>query len=79
MRIGYAFVVADLFHVGQLRHLRIAKGLCDFLIVGVLTDEAVASYKREPITSFDERVDIVQALSLVDMVVRQDSRDPDTL
>lgn len=76
MKIGYAFVVADLFHMGQLRHLRLAKRLCDFLIVGVLTDESVASYKREPIIHFDERVDIINALDFVDMVVRQDSRDP---
>lgn len=74
--IGYAFVVADLFHAGQLRHLRMAKKLCDFLIVGVLTDEAVASYKRQPITPFDERVDIINALDFVNMVVRQDDRDP---
>jgi len=76
MRVGYAFVVADLFHVGQLRHLRMAKRLCDFLIVGILTDKATASYKRDPIIPFDERVDIIQALNFVDMVVRQDDRDP---
>lgn len=76
MRTGYAFVVADLFHVGQLRHLRMAKKLCDFLIVGVLTDKAVASYKRETIIPFDERVEIINALDFVDMVVRQDGRDP---
>jgi len=76
MRVGYAFVVADLFHVGQLRHLRMAKKLCDSLIVGVLTDKAVASYKRETIIPFDERVEIINALDFVDMVVSQDSRDP---
>jgi len=76
MRFGYAFVVADLFHVGQLRHLRMAKKLCDYLIVGILSNEAVASYKREPIIPFDERVDIINAIDFVDMVVRQDDRDP---
>jgi len=76
MTVGYVFVVADLFHAGQLRHLRMAEKLCDFLIVGVLTDVAVATYKRKPITPFDERVDIINALDFVDMVVRQDDRDP---
>lgn len=75
MRVGYAFVVGDLFHVGILRFLRFAKGLCDFLIVGVLTDEATASYKRRPFIPFDERVDIVNSLKYVDMVVAQNSRD----
>lgn len=69
-------MVADLLHAGQLRHLRIAKKLCDFLIVGILTDEAVATYKRHPIIPFDERVDIVNAFDFVDMVIRQDDRDP---
>jgi len=69
-------VVADLFHAGQLRHLRMAKKLCDTLIVGILTDVAVATYKRQPIIPFDERVDLINALDFVDMVVRQDDRDP---
>ena len=69
-------MVADLLHAGQLRHLRIAKKLCDFLIVGILTDEAVATYKRHPIIPFDERVDIVNAFDFVGMVIRQDDRDP---
>jgi len=69
-------MVADLLHAGQLRHLRIAKKLCDFLIVGILTDEAVATYKRHPIIPFDERVDLVNAFDFVGMVIRQDDRDP---
>ena len=76
MNAGYAFVVADILHVGILRYLEISKSLCDFLIVGVLTDEAAASYKRKPVIPFDERVDMIRALRCVDMAVRQNSRDP---
>ena len=75
LKVGYAFVAGDVLHVGILRLLRFARGLCDFLIVGVLTDEAVASYKRSPIIPFDERVDIISSLKYVDMVVAQNSRD----
>jgi len=79
-KVGYAFVVADLFHIGILRLLQTAGQACDFLIVGVLTDEAVASYKRRPVIPFDERVNVIRSLRCVDMVVTQDSRDPsDTL
>lgn len=74
--IGYAFVVGDLFHLGILRFLEMAEQTCDFLIVGVLTDEAATSYKRRPVIPFDERVDIIRSLKCVDMVVTQDSRDP---
>lgn len=76
MKIGYAFVIADLFHIGHLKFLQRAKQNCDWLIVGVLTDDAAASYKRRPIIPFDERVDIIQSLRCVDMVVTQSSRDP---
>lgn len=69
-------MVGDLFHIGVLRLLQTAKQMCDFLIVGVLTNKAVKSYKRRPIIPFDERVDIVRSLKCVDMVVTQDSRDP---
>lgn len=76
MKIGYAFVVADLFHIGHLNFLQKAKQNCDWLIVGVLTDSATASYKRRPVIPFDERVDIIRSLKYVDMVVTQDARDP---
>lgn len=75
-KVGYSFVVGDLFHFGILRFLKMAKQTCDFLIVGVLTDEAAASYKRRPVIPFDERVDIIRSMKCVDMVVTQDSRDP---
>ena len=43
------------------------------VIVGVLSDEAVSSYKRFPILSFDERVNIITHIKGVKNVVRQDS------
>ncbi len=49
MKIGYAYVVADLIHIGHLKHLQACQGLCDKLIVGVLTDGAVMEKKVKPI------------------------------
>lgn len=74
--IGYAFVVGDLFHVGHLQFLETAKKRSDYLIVGVLDDKAVKSYKRSPIIPLPERMRIVGALKCVDRVVIQPSRDP---
>lgn len=67
--IGYAFVVGDLLHYGHLHFLKECKKHCDYLIVGVYTDELTASYKRQPIIPFDERIELIQSLRQVDMVV----------
>lgn len=68
-RVGYAFVVADLIHIGHIRFFKKCKEYCDFLIVGVYTDELAASYKRKPIIPFEERIEMVAAIKYVDMVV----------
>jgi len=67
--VGYAFVVADLLHYGHLHFLNECKKHCDFLIVGVYTDELAETYKRRPIIPFEERIELVRALKPVDMVI----------
>jgi phosphoenolpyruvate phosphomutase len=74
--IVYSFVVGDLFHYGHLNLLKTANSLGDLHVCGVLTDNAVASYKRKPITTLKERKAIVSSLDCVDMVMSQNSRDP---
>ena len=74
--VVYTYVVGDLFHLGHLRCLQQAKALGDRLIVGVLTDEATESYKRKPIVPFEERIQIIQALKVVNGVMRQENLDP---
>jgi len=74
--IVYSSVTADLFHYGHLRLLENANKLGDFHICGVLTDEAIKSYKETPVANLKERMAIVSALRCVDMVVIQRSLDP---
>ena len=74
-KVGYAFVVGDLLHIGHLRFFQKCKKYCDFLIVGVYTDRLTASYKRKPVIPFEERIELVAALKLVDMVVEVEYRD----
>lgn len=74
--IGYTTGVFDLFHIGHLNILKRSKENCDYLIVGVSTDELVASYKHHaPIIPFEERIEIVKAIRYVDQVVPQTSMD----
>ena len=74
--IGYTSGVFDMFHIGNLNILKRAKELCDFLIVGVSTDELVREYKhKSPIISYDNRKAIVEACKYVDKVVPQVNRD----
>jgi len=73
-KIGYTTGVFDLFHIGHLNILKAAKAQCDYLIVGVSTDELVQEYKRkEPIIPYEERKAIVEAIKYVDKVVPQTS------
>lgn len=74
--VGYTTGVFDLFHIGHLNILRRAKEQCDYLIVGVSTDEVVQTYKhKRPIIPFSERIEIVKAIKYVDEVVPQTSMD----
>lgn len=67
--VGYAFVVGDLLHYGHLNFLKECKKHCSFLIVGVYTDALTESYKRRPIIPFEERIELIQSLKPVDLVV----------
>ena len=76
MAIGYAYVCADLIHVGHLNHLEACSKLCDRLVVGVLTDKAVMEKKQKPVVPFEERLRLVQALECVDIAVSQETYTP---
>ncbi len=65
---------ADLVHPGHLNILKTASEL-GRVVVGVLTDAAIASYKRLPHMSFDQRCQVVAALKGVDEVMPQETLD----
>ena len=65
----YVDGVFDLFHVGHVNLLKSAKQHGSTLIVGIITDEDVMSYKRTPVIRHADRVTMLRYCSLVDEVV----------
>jgi rfaE bifunctional protein nucleotidyltransferase chain/domain len=60
----------DLLHVGHIRYLSAARALGDALIVGINGDQSVRELKGagRPVTSENDRAEIVAALEGVDLV-----------
>lgn len=66
-KIGYVQGSFDMFHIGHLNIIKNAKSICDYLIVGVNSDEFMYSYKhKHPIIPAKERIEIIKALKYVD-------------
>lgn len=76
---GYTTGVYDMFHIGHLNIIKNAKEYCDYLVVGVTTDEVSLNKKGKlPVIPYNERSEIVKAIRYVDEVVPQLGYDLDT-
>ena len=73
--VVYTSGTFDMFHSNHLKMIEYAKGLGGTLIVGVSTDELVASYKSAPVVPFEERIAIIKALKYPDIVIPQRTLD----
>ena len=68
MKKVYIGMSADLIHKGHLNIIKEGQKLGK-VVIGLLTDEAIASYKRLPLISFNDRKTIVENLKGVDEVI----------
>jgi glycerol-3-phosphate cytidylyltransferase len=74
--VGFTAGAFDMFHMGHLNLIKNAKARCDYLVVGVNSDELIASYKsKKTIVPFNERIEIVKSIRYVDEVMKIDSLD----
>ena len=74
--VGYVPGVFDLFHVGHLNALRVAADLCDVLVAGVVSDEVCEAVKGlRPFVPLAERLEIVDAIGIVDAVYAETTTD----
>ncbi len=74
MKTVYCGMSADLIHHGHLNIIHEAMKLGE-VTVGVLTDEAIASYKRLPYLNYEQRAEIVSNIKGVSKVVPQTTLD----
>lgn len=69
-KVGYTQGTYDLFHIGHLNLLENAKKNCEYLIVGINSDDLVKQYKSKKVNVPEQdRARIVQALKVVDRVI----------
>ena len=73
-KIVYVGLAADIVHEGHINILKTAARL-GYVIVGLLTDKAIASYKKLPYFEFNQRKIILQNIKYVDQVVEQRTLD----
>lgn len=74
MKTVYVGMAADIIHVGHLNIIDTARKL-GRVTIGLLTDTAIASYKRLPFLPYDHRRLIAQNIKGVHQVIPQDTLD----
>ena len=70
----YVAMSADLIHQGHLNIIRVARELGE-ITIGLLTDEAIASYKRLPYLTFEQRKTVIENIKGVSQVIPQTTLD----
>ncbi|TKX28873.1 phosphoenolpyruvate mutase [Campylobacter aviculae] len=75
-KLVYVPMAADIIHPGHLNIIKKASEL-GYVMVGLFSDKAIASYKRVPFMPYEQRKQIIEAIKGVDEVVIQDEKDYD--
>ena len=65
----YADISGDLFHAGHVAFLKQARAFGDELVVGVLADDDIETFKRAPILTLKERIAVIEACRYVDEII----------
>ena len=73
-KIVYVGLSADVIHEGHINILKIASSLGD-VVVGLLTDQAIASYKKLPLLNYRQRAIVLKNIQFVKKVIPQYTLD----
>ncbi len=74
MKKIYVPMSADVIHHGHINIIEIARQL-GRVVVGLMTDKAIASYKRVPLLTYGQRKKVVENIKGVEEVIPQDTLD----
>ena len=70
----YVALSADILHEGHINILKKASKLGK-VTVGLLTDKAIAEYKKLPVLNFNQRKQVIKSLKFVNYIIPQDTMD----
>ena len=72
--IVYVAMAADIIHLGHINIIETAATLGP-VVIGLLTDKAIRSYKREPIITWEQRRKVISSIKGVSIVIPQTTHD----
>ena len=74
MKKVYVAMSADFIHPGHIKILKEAQKL-GAIIVGMLTDEAIATYRRVPVLNYEQRKEIISIIEGISEIIPQKTLD----
>ena len=72
--IVYVAMAADIIHLGHINIIEVASTLGP-VVIGLLTDDAIQSYKRQPIITWEQRRKVISSVKGVSIVIPQATHD----
>ncbi len=72
--IVYVAMAADIIHLGHVNIIETASALGP-VVIGLLTDDAIRSYKRQPIITWEQRRKVISSVKGVSIVIPQTTHD----
>ena len=73
MRIGITYGTFDTLHYGHIRLLQRAKEQCDYLIVGLSTDEFNKLKGKESYFNYKERFELLESIKYIDEIIPEEN------
>lgn len=72
MRVGITYGTFDLLHYGHVLFLQRAKELCDYLIVGLSTDDFNKIKGKKSFLNYEERKQLLESIKYIDQIIPEE-------